>query len=101
MVELSSSCKLWPWVPFNRWSWELIGTLLEIVQVVAPKDLALHRFDPKLAPINARAYTYRRPWPYPPILKGAFLSATVKAGNSAIGDNLKSICPLFIILTAS
>ena len=26
------------WAPFNHWSWELVGTLLEIVQVVAPKD---------------------------------------------------------------
>ena len=32
----------------------LVGTLLEIVQVVAPKDLALHLFDPRLAPISAR-----------------------------------------------
>ena len=29
------------WVPFTRWSWELIGTLLDIEQVVVPKDLAL------------------------------------------------------------
>ena len=56
------------WVPFNCWIWELVGTLLEIVQVVAMNDLALHHFDPRLAPISA----YRRP--FPPILKVASLS---------------------------
>ena len=31
----------------------MVGTLLEIVKVVASKDLALHCFDPRLAPISA------------------------------------------------
>ena len=53
---------------------ELTDSNVSLVQLVAPKDLALRRSDQRLAPISA----YRRP--FPPILKVASLS-TVGAQN--------------------
>ena len=47
----------------------IAGQEIVVVQVVASKDLALHRFDPRLAPISGYTYRRRAAAISPPILK--------------------------------